>query len=89
MELRTRFGFGAADETEDTRIIIIKLEEVSIGIIVDSVAEVLSLTEDNIENISNFSNDLSMDYILGVGKAEDRIVTLLNIEKLVRIEMNT
>ncbi|MCX8130301.1 MAG: chemotaxis protein CheW [Clostridia bacterium] len=86
MDLRKRFNLPTVEDTEETRIIIIKLEDIFIGIIVDSVAEVLQLTEDSIENITHFSNDLSLDYLLGVGKVDDRIVTLLNIEKLVKFE---
>lgn len=88
MDLRLRFNLPVKEETDDTRIIIVKIEEMPIGIIVDSVAEVLELTEDSIENITNFSNDLSIDYLLGVGKVNDRIVTLLNIEKLLKIANN-
>ena len=73
------------DETEETRVIIIKINDISLGIIVDEVDEVLELKEEAIENVANFTNDLSMDYILGVGKIDGRIVTLLNIEKLADI----
>ncbi|TYQ13182.1 UNVERIFIED_CONTAM: purine-binding chemotaxis protein CheW [Acetivibrio alkalicellulosi] len=86
MDIRTKFGFDTVEETEETRIIILKLNEISFGIIVDEVDEVLNLTEESIENVANFSNDLSLDYILGVGKIEDRIVTLLNLEKFTDIE---
>lgn len=82
MDLRTKFNLPAVEETEETRIIILKFNEISFGVIVDEVDEVLQLTEEFIENVSNFSNDVSMDYILGVGKVDDRIVTLLNLEKL-------
>ncbi|MFZ5987417.1 MAG: chemotaxis protein CheW [Bacillota bacterium] len=82
MDLRTKFNLPAVEETEETRIIILKFNEISFGVIVDEVDEVLQLTEESIENVSNFSNDVSMDYILGVGKVDDRIVTLLNLEKL-------
>ncbi|WP_027621539.1 chemotaxis protein CheW [Acetivibrio clariflavus] len=85
MDIRTRFGMEAREETEETRIIIIKINDVSFGIIVDEVDEVLTLSEEAIENVSNFTNDISMDYILGVGKIDGRIVTLLNIEKLADI----
>ncbi|HOQ00959.1 MAG TPA: chemotaxis protein CheW [Acetivibrio clariflavus] len=85
MDIRTRFGMEACEETEETRIIIIKINDVSFGIIVDEVDEVLTLSEEAIENVSNFTNDISMDYILGVGKIDGRIVTLLNIEKLADI----
>ncbi len=86
MDLRSRFNLPVEEETEESRIIIIKTEETSIGIIVDSVAEVLNLNEEAIENVSGFSKDLDMDYIIGVGKADDRIVTLLNIENLVKMD---
>lgn len=82
MDLRTKFGLPPVEETEETRIIILKFNDISFGIVVDEVDEVLQLTEESIENVSNFTNDLSMDYILGVGKVDNRIVTLLNLEKL-------
>jgi purine-binding chemotaxis protein CheW len=88
IDLRTRFKLPEAEATEDTRIIIIKIEEISVGFIVDAVDEVMQLTEDAVENVSSFSNDLSMDYILGVGKINDRIVTLLNLEILIKMSEN-
>lgn len=88
MDLRTRFTMPEMEDTEDTRIIIVKINDILIGVIVDAVVEVLDLTEDAIENISNLSSDLSMDYILGVGKADNRIVTLLNFEKLIKLSDN-
>lgn len=88
MDIRTRFGMEAHEETDETRIIIIKINDISFGIIVDEVDEVLTLNEEAIESVSNFTNDISMDYILGVGKIDGRIVTLLNIEKLADISNN-
>jgi len=85
MNLRKKFNLPAVEDTEDTRIIIIKLEDLAIGLIVDSVAEVIHLSEDSIETISSFSAEVSLDYILGVGKVDGRIVTLLNLEKLIKI----
>lgn len=82
MDLRAKFGLPPVEETDETRIIILKFDEITFGIIVDEVDEVLDLTEESIENVSSFTNDLSMDYIYGVGKVDDRIVTLLNLEKL-------
>jgi len=86
IDLRTRFNLPETEINEETRIIIIKTEGVSIGLTVDTVVEVLQLSEESIENVSGFSKELSQDYILGVGKVDDRIVTLLNIEKLAKLE---
>ena len=88
MDIRTKFGMEVSEATDETRIIIIKINDISLGIIVDEVDEVLNLNEECIENVANFTNDLSMDYILGVGKIDGKIVTLLNIEKLADISKN-
>jgi purine-binding chemotaxis protein CheW len=86
MDLRIKFNLKQVEDTEDSRIIIASIDEISFGIIVDKVEEVLQLNNESIENITNFSNDLSMDYLLGVGKVQDRIVTLLNIDKFIKID---
>lgn len=88
MDLRKKLNLSAVDDTEDTRIIIVKVDEIVMGMIVDSVAEVIELDEGSIENITSFSNDLSMEHISGVGKVDERIITILNSEKLIGISMD-
>jgi purine-binding chemotaxis protein CheW len=83
IDLRKKFNIIPADDTEETRIIIIKVDDMAVGFVVDSVAEVIQLKEASIENITGISTDKSLDYIYGVGKLEGRIVTLLNLEKIV------
>lgn len=82
MDLSIRFGLTPTPETEETRIVIVKVGEASLGLIVDEVEDVLYLSKESIENVSNYSTDLSMDFITGVGKVNDRIITILNLEKL-------
>ncbi len=89
MDLRIRFNLPEIEATDDTRIIILKFEDALIGVIVDMVVQTLHITEDAIESISNLSNDVSLDYIYGVGKVDGRIVTLLNFEKLVKLSNNS
>jgi len=72
--------------TDDTRIIIFKIEDISVGFIVDEVVEVLSIPTEQIENATQVSTDVTIDYIFGIGKVEERIVTLLNLEKLIVIK---
>ena len=84
MDLRSRIDFPLIEETENTRIIIIKIDEINIGIIIDEVDEVIQFKSNEIENITNFCSDISLDYIFGAGKINNRIVTLLNLEKLVK-----
>lgn len=87
MSVRKRCGMQEIDYNEDTRIIIAKIGEIVLGLIVDSVSEVLSFEEGAMESISNICS-LSAEYIFGIGKKDNRIVTLLNLEKLTGIEEN-
>jgi purine-binding chemotaxis protein CheW len=83
VELASKLHIGTYTRSDDTRIIIFKIEDLSVGFIVDEVIEVLTILEENIENISQVSNDVAIDYILGIGKVRGKIVTLLNLDKLV------
>lgn len=85
MDLRSKFNLPPVEETEETRIIILKLEEISIGVIVDQVLQTIQLGGEAIENASSLINSAASDYIFGIGKVDNEIVTLLNFEKLVKL----
>ncbi len=85
MDLRLKFNLPVAEETEETRIIILKLEEVSIGVIVDQVLQTIQLGGEAIESAASLMNSTIADYIFGIGKVAGEIVTLLNFDKLVKI----
>ncbi|MGH4121145.1 chemotaxis protein CheW [Clostridium sp.] len=69
---------NAAESQEN--IIILKLEEESVGVTVDQVDEVLEIEEDQIEKVEN---ERDKGYIRGVINFKDRIVTLIDINKLI------
>ena len=81
VDMRTMFDYPQKADTEDTRIIVLTINETVVGIRVDAVAEVAALTQDSIENTVNVNNDEINNYIMGVGKINNRIITLLNMEK--------
>lgn len=83
MDLRVRLGLPEKAEDEDTRIIIFNINNIVFGAIVDSVSEVLQLEESKIESAAGILNDKNLDYINGVAKAETKLITLLNLEKLI------
>jgi len=85
MDLRAKFNLPPVEETDETRIIILKLDEISIGVIVDQVLQTIQLSETEIENASSLINTAASEYILGIGKVGGEIVTLLNFEKLVKL----
>ena len=80
MSLRLRFGLEADEYTNNSRIIILKFEpQYAIGIIVDEVKEVITIDDDKIDKISYNQNDENSLYLLGVGKHEENLVSILNI----------
>lgn len=85
MSLRLKFDLEPDEFSNATRIIIIKLESQSaVGIIVDEVKEVVTLDEESIEKpASADANDVRVQYLSGVGKHDDSLITLLNIASVI------
>ena len=84
INLRELFGLDPIEYGEETRIIIIKLEDTMTGIIVDSVREVVELSEEQIESVQNVQGKMNNNHILGVGKIEEgTIITLLHLKNIV------
>ncbi len=80
MSLRRKFDLEEKDNTNASRILIIKYEgNAKIGMLVDEVKEVVTLSDDDIEKISSDSPDSNRGYLAGVGKYNDTLITLLNI----------
>ena len=80
MSLRLKMGLEEDVTTKNTRIIILRLEQHGmIGVIVDEVKEVLTLEESNIEKVANDGKDDKDEFVFAVGKCEDGLVSLLDL----------
>lgn len=80
MSIRIKMGLEEDEFTKSSRIIIIKLESQGyIGIIVDEVKEVVTLDATQIEKVSYDSKDEKGNFISGVGKCEDGLISLLDL----------
>jgi purine-binding chemotaxis protein CheW len=86
INLRKKFNMESTEDTEQTCIIIVDVmqENVSflMGIIVDSVSEVLDISEDSIEETPTFGTSVSTVFIKGLAKTKDGIKILLNIKEV-------
>jgi purine-binding chemotaxis protein CheW len=84
IDLRERFGMGVVHSTERTCIIVVEIEgnsgTVMMGILVDSVSEVLSIKGEEIEDTPTFGAKLDTDYILGMAKMDGGVKILLDID---------
>ena len=82
IDLHTRFGLPERENTNATRVMVLNVGKSLVGAVVDSVSEVLSISEDEIERVDMFSVRVSSEYITGVAKLENRLVILLDYEKV-------
>lgn len=87
IDLRIKLGMGETEKTVETVIIIIELEmeegEISlIGVLVDSVNEVINLDAEHIEPPPSIGTGLNTNYIDGMGKSDDTFIILLNTSKI-------
>lgn len=87
MSIRGRFGMEDDVYTDKTRIIILKPEQQeAIDILVDSVKEVVSLEEGNIEKVRSDGKDEMSKYITSVGKDQGSLISLLNIDGIIDVQ---
>ncbi len=82
IDIRMRFGLPPAEITENTRIVIIEAEKQVIGILVDSVAEVVDLNVDDIDPAPNVGTEESAKFIKGVSNSKDDLLILIDLNKL-------
>jgi purine-binding chemotaxis protein CheW len=82
IDLKKRFAMGGAVATKDSRSVIIEMDGQIIGIIVDEVNEVLRLSSDQIEAPPAVIGGITAEYLTGVGKLEDRLLILLDVDKI-------
>ena len=82
IDTRQRFGLSPAPITDNTRIVIIEADKQVVGILVDSVAEVLYLRQSEIETAPNVGTDESAKFIQGVCNKNNELLILVDLEKM-------
>ncbi len=86
IDLRLRFGLEEAEYDEETCIIVVDVAGLLMGIIIDTVLEVLDIPAAEIEAAPKFGTKVNTDYILGMGKVGDKVNMLLDITKVLTSE---
>jgi len=84
IDLRKRFRLPAQDETEHTRIIVLNVNNKTIGIVVDAVNEVLRINTDQIEPPPSSVAGIEHEYLTGLVKFEKQLLVLLNVDAVVK-----
>ena len=86
VDMRLKLGLPAAEETEDTCIIVIEVqvdgEAIVVGALADAVREVLEVRDDQIEPPPRLGTKLNTEFINGMGKVDEQFMILLNIDRV-------
>lgn len=86
VDLRLKFGLEAKEDTQRTCIIVVHLthtaQEMTMGIIVDEVSDVLDIDQNQIEPPPSFGANIRTDFILGMGKVDQKVMTMLDIDRV-------
>ena len=86
VDLRLKFGMEGQDDTERTCVIVVQVgrssHPLTMGIIVDEVSEVLSVEAGQIEPPPSFGTSVDTDFILGMGKVGEKVIMLLDVDRV-------
>jgi purine-binding chemotaxis protein CheW len=82
VDMRVKFNFEHADYDQFTVVIILNVLDRIVGMVVDSVSDVVGLTTTQIKSVPQFAAAVGTAYITGIGRIDDRTIILIDIEQL-------
>jgi purine-binding chemotaxis protein CheW len=86
IDLRDKFGLETREQTAQTRVIVVEVEGRLMGMVVDSASQVVRIPADQIDAPPPVLGGLSQEFISGVGKTEDKLVILLNVDAILTVD---
>jgi purine-binding chemotaxis protein CheW len=86
IDLRCKFGMETVEETKETCIIVVDLNDMLMGIVVDRVSEVLDIPKEEIEDTPSFGVTVTTEFILGIGKVKGKVIIILDIRAVLTSE---
>ncbi len=87
IDQRIKFSMPEVQQTQETCVIVVEVKESLIGILVDSVSEVIDIGSEEIEASPQFGGDIDTQFILGLGKTKGKLIILLDIERVLSGEV--
>ena len=86
VDMRSKFGLEPTEDTNETCVIVVDVQQgdgaVQMGALVDSVSEMLDISEDQTEDAPSFGNGHETDYLLGMAKVNEDVKMLLDIDRV-------
>jgi purine-binding chemotaxis protein CheW len=82
VNLREKFGLQGKENDEQSRIMIMDIQGITMGLVVDAVSEVLRVPSSIVEPTPPMASNISTEFIKGIAKLEDRLIILLDMDRL-------
>ncbi len=86
IDLRARFILDAAEDTRQTRIMIVTMGNIKAGIVVDAVSEVLRISDESIEPLPPMINSVDSAFLKGIVRLENRLIILLELGRVLNLD---
>ncbi|MEN3278119.1 MAG: purine-binding chemotaxis protein CheW [Massilia sp.] len=86
VDMRIKFKLGEPTYNQFTVVIILNIRDRVVGMVVDSVSDVISLTADQIKPAPDMGGALNTDYLVGLGTVDERMIILVDIDRLMSSE---
>ena len=83
VDLRLRFGLEETEPTDETRIMVVNVNDKTVGLIVDAVSEVLRISEDQVTPPPPAVSGLGREYLTGLVRLDERLLVMLDIDKII------
>lgn len=86
MDMRKRFRLESRDHDDRTCIIVVDIKGLAVGLVVDTVNEVLYLPQEDVDPPPKTHSGIKSSFIMGIGKVKDQVKILLDIEKILQVD---
>jgi purine-binding chemotaxis protein CheW len=83
VNLRQRFGLSGKGADEKSRIVIMDIQGITIGVMVDAVSEVLRIPASTVEESPPMATEIGTEFIRGIAKLDDRLIILIDMDRLI------
>lgn len=86
VDMRLKFNMEEREYNEMTVILIVEVMGKLIGMVVDTVSDVIGLKEENVQATPHFSTKIDTDYISGIGRSDEKLIILLDVDRILTSE---
>ncbi len=83
VDIRKKFGMDSKEYDSETCIIVVNVQGVEAGAVVDRVSEVLNIPDEDIAPPPSFGKGVQIDFIKGIGKSQSKVKILLDIDRVI------